>query len=213
MAAKLPANISSAQVTRWMQEVTEVVILDYLLKQQDRIGNIDYLWRWHWVEQGQLHTSAAEPEGKGAVKLRVTVLNDNDAGVRSGYANYTARTGMLDNWHHINQALYQKVQLLAQDFASSGPIATAVRTRYRLSSREAEGIIKRGQEIAGQLKARSEAGQLRFDLSLVDVLQNLSGGEGENQRRVPDEYQRQPGENPGNGDHQAGEQHAQSGQH
>ncbi|MEP4149508.1 MAG: hypothetical protein ABJL54_19980 [Halioglobus sp.] len=174
MAAKLSAQVSPVQVARWMEEVTELVILDYLLKQQDRIGNIDYLWRWHWVEQGQLVTSATEPEGKSAVKLRMTALNDNDAGVRSGYANYAARTNMLQDWHHMNYDLYQSVQRLAEDFAASGPVATAVRNRYRLSSREAEGIIKRGVEIASQLRVKCKAGGLRFDLSLADSLQVAS---------------------------------------
>ena len=131
MAAKLPAQVATVQVARWMEEVTELVILDYLLKQQDRIGNIDYLWRWHWVEEGQIKMSATQPEDKDAVRLRVTVLNDNDAGVRSGYANYAARTNMLQKWHHMNYDLYQRVQRLAQDFGASGPIATAVRDRYR----------------------------------------------------------------------------------
>ena len=179
MAAKLPAKVSTAQVGRWMEEVTELVILDYLLKQQDRIGNIDYLWRWHWVEEGQLKTSPTQPEGKGAVKLRVTVLNDNDAGVRSGYANYAARTNMLQEWHHMNYALYQRVQRLGQDFAASGPVATGVRDRYRLSSRESEGIIKRGVEIARQLKLKCESGSLRFDLSLEESLSLLEPAQSE----------------------------------
>lgn len=166
MAEAVPEDISPVQVAWWMNELTEIVILDVLLKQQDRIGNIDYLTRWVWYEDSEARMSATKPEGEEAVKLKVSVLNDNDAGVRSGYANYASRTGMLDGWHHMNEGLYHRVQALAADFASEGPVATAVRANYRLSKRESEGIIERGIAIGDSLRQRHQAGELRFDLGL-----------------------------------------------
>jgi len=170
MASELPANISVQQVASWMRDITEIVILDYMLRQQDRIGNIDYLWRWQWLEGGQLRVAKAQPDNEQAVKLRVSVLNDNDAGVRTSYANYAKKTGMLDTWHHMDSSLYRRVQLLAQDFAESGEVAQGVQENYRLSKREIEGILLRGIEIADALRQRCEAGELRFDLDSASVL-------------------------------------------
>ena len=170
IAQAMPADISHSQVAWWMHEITELVLLDYILGQQDRIGNVDYLWRWAWQEQGELRTSAAAPPAGGAQKLRVTVLNDNDAGVRSGYANYARSTGMLEGWRHMDAGLYQRLQRLAADFRQSGPVASAVRANYRLSSREAQHIVERGLEAAAYLRKRCEAGLLRFDLGVSDVL-------------------------------------------
>ena len=170
MAKALQEQITAAQVAWWMHEITEIVILDTILRQQDRVGNIDYQWRWQWLEQGELRVSGTKPEVERAMRMRVSLLNDNDAGVRSGYANYASRTAMLDGWHHMDPGLYQRLQQLAADFASSGPVASAVRENYRLSSREAEGIIKRGVEVAAKLRERCEAGELRFDLTLAAVM-------------------------------------------
>ena len=170
MAKALPATIAGAQVASWMHDLTEIVILDYILKQQDRIGNVDYLHRWCWLEDGELQQGVSAPAGKGAVKLKVSVLNDNDAGVRSGYANYAKRTDMLSGWRHMSPDLYQRLQGLAVDFKQDGPIAQSVRANYRLSSREAEGIIARGIEAAGILTKACAAGQLRFDLTPAAVI-------------------------------------------
>lgn len=170
MAEALSSTVPIQQIAWWMNDITEMVILDSLLGQQDRIGNIDYQWRWLWWDQGTLRTGKQRPDNQAAGKLRITVLNDNDAGVRSGYVNYARRTGMLDGWHHIDPGLYRRVQALAADFGDSGPVASAVLGNYRLSSREARGIIRRGIEIADQLRERCESGALRFDLSLTNVM-------------------------------------------
>lgn len=169
MARALPADISAAQVAWWMHDITEVVLLDYILGQQDRVGNVDYLWRWVWQEEGVLRTARSEPAGP-AQKLRITVLNDNDAGARASYANYARSTGMLDGWHHIDAGLYRRLQDLGADFRQGGPVAQAVRQNYRLSEREAQRIIDRGMAAADALRKRCRDGALRFDLGLADVL-------------------------------------------
>jgi hypothetical protein len=170
MGKALSRAPSAAQVAWWMHEITELVILDTLFRQQDRIGNIDYRWRWQWLEQGELHTSYTDPGREDALKLRVSELNDNDAGVRSGYANYASRTGMLEGWHHLDPGLYSRVQALGADFATGGRVAQAVRANYRLSRREAEGVIERGIQVAETLRQRCEHGALRFDLGVANVL-------------------------------------------
>jgi hypothetical protein len=172
MAPALPAGITPAQVAWWMHELTEIVLLDYILGQQDRIGNIDYLQRWVWLDDGALRL-AAQRGSEQAVPLRVSVLNDNDAGVRSGYANYARSTGMLEGWFHLDPGLYRRVQALAADFRSEGIVARAVRSRYHLSDREAQQLIDRGITAAAYLRKRCEAGKLRFDLGLANVLDPL----------------------------------------
>jgi hypothetical protein len=171
MASALPENTSSAQIAWWMNEITELVILDTILAQQDRIGNIDYRRRWLWREGETLHSSPTRPDQSGSIQLRTSILNDNDAGVRSGYANYARRTAMLDDWRHMDPSLFKRVQALAADFRDGGPVASAVRDNYRLSRREAQGIIDRGLEVAGQLMADCRAGKLRFDLHLEALLE------------------------------------------
>ncbi len=170
MATALAEGVSAAQVAWWMHELTEIVLLDFILGQQDRIGNVDYVKRWVWMLDGRLHSAERRPDSAAAHLLRRSVLNDNDAGARSGYANYARSTGMLEGWHHMDADLYRRLQSLASDFEANGPLAAAIRQRYRLSARESDRIITRGREAAAILARRCAAGELRFDLGPADVL-------------------------------------------
>jgi hypothetical protein len=76
----------------------------------------------------------------------------------------------------MDPGLYRRVQALGADFRASGPLAEAVRHNYRLSKKEAEGIIQRGIAVASTLVDRCRAGELRFDLGLPDIL-GLDGGD------------------------------------
>lgn len=173
MAKVLPADIAPSQVAWWMAEVSEIVILDSILRQQDRIGNIDYRWRWLWAQDGEIQRSSQRPPLQPRAKLRVSWLNDNDAGVRKSYANYAIRTGMLNDWHHMDPGLYRRLQLLARELESGGETASAIRQNYRISAKEAEGVILRARQVAAYLKKRCEQGKLRFDLSPVAALSPL----------------------------------------
>jgi hypothetical protein len=71
------------QIVYWMRDLTQIVLLDFILSQPDRVGNIDYVERWYWIENGEMksrkavsHGDEAEPLPEGAVRLKRTYLND-----------------------------------------------------------------------------------------------------------------------------------------
>ncbi len=180
MAAKLAADTPPVQVIFWMQDVLEITLLDYLFGQQDRIGNIDYNWRWYWIEDGKLESSAAHgrevPEKLkpfNPVRLRQSAINDNDAGVRPGYANFTKKAGMLDGLRHYHAGLYQRLGQLAADLESKGPGYQWMINDAGLSTREADAIATRAAEAFGILRRDCESGSLKLDLDPVQYL----GGE------------------------------------
>jgi hypothetical protein len=171
MAKALPADVSTAQVVFWMRDVLEIVLLDYILGQQDRIGNIDYDWRWYWVENGRLESKSAHgheaPEQIRAfepVRLKRSAINDNDAGVRSGYANFARKTGMLDALRHFHPGLYQRLGRLAADLSAGGPAYAWLTGPAGLGAREADAIAQRAAEAFEKLSADCRAGQLALDL-------------------------------------------------
>lgn len=173
MAHALPADIDALQVAWWMLEVLDIVVLDYLLGQQDRIGNIDYQWRWVWLDAGELRSLPATdgpPPAPTARRLRTTWLNDNDAGVRSGYANYARSTGMLTGLRHFNPSLYRRIKTLAADMAARGPIFRAIASNYHLRTHEAEAIAKRAAEVDRVITEDCKAGNYRFDLLPTAIL-------------------------------------------
>ncbi|MEE4172725.1 MAG: hypothetical protein V2I57_00555 [Xanthomonadales bacterium] len=177
MAKALPADTPVEQVYLWMQSILEITLLDMLLRQQDRIGNIDYRWRWFWIEDGVLENHSAQgderpgkAEGKTAWRLRQTAINDNDAGVRSGYANFAERTGMLEELAHYDPALYQRLGRLADDLGERGAAWRWLREVAGLSEREATGIADRARAAFDGLRAQCEAGTLVLDFDLVALL-------------------------------------------
>ena len=154
------------------------MVLDYLLGQQDRIGNIDYQWRWLWLQGEQIMSTADRGQAApaiGAIRLRTTWLNDNDAGVRTGYANYARKTDMLKNLRHFNPTLYQRLKALTRDFEEAGPIYQAIQSNYHLSKKEVAAIRQRAAEIDDIITSDCRAGRYRFDLTPTNIL--TSGNE------------------------------------
>ena len=167
MASALPANTQPMQVIWWANEVLEIVVLDYLLGQQDRVGNIDYERRWIWLADGELRSEPAHtdnPPHPGAHKLSVSWLNDNDAGLRDSYANFARKTEMLVGLRHFNPHLYRRLKDLAADFGSNGPVYSAMANNYHLRSSEFRSVVQRMQEVDAIITRDCQAGRYRFDL-------------------------------------------------
>jgi hypothetical protein len=170
-AAAIPAAVREVQMVFWMRDLVDITLLDYLFGQQDRIGNIDYLTYWYWVEGGQVRRMPAQgahrPDELAAFAPKLitrTELGDNDAGVRLSYLNFTKRTGMLEALRHYNAATYAKLMALDQDFAANGPLWSYTRDSFGLSDVEFRRIAGNVRDAAAILRAACRAGRLRFDL-------------------------------------------------
>jgi len=171
MASAVPAQARAEQMVFWMRELVDITLLDYIFSQQDRIGNIDYLTWWYWAENGKLRrmpAHGAHPPDEiarfGPKLLKRTELADNDAGVRTSYANYTKRTGMLERIRHYAPETYRRLMALDRDFAAQGPLYQYVRATFGLSDAEFGQTVDNTRAAAGILRATCREGKLRFDL-------------------------------------------------
>ncbi len=167
----LGKNVTDAQMVFWMTELTELTLLDYIFNQQDRIGNIDYLPYWYWVEQGSIKMMTAHdkkmPEnliGKNPLLLKRSQLNDNDAGARVGYINFTKKTKMLEKQRHYRAELYKKLLSLNNDFERQGKLYHYLRDTFSLSAKQLQHIVKNTAEATIILQKTCREGKLRFDL-------------------------------------------------
>ena len=57
----------------WMKELTEIVLLDYIFNQQDRVGNIDYVWTWYYQKDGEYKTRE-EKAGKELPREKIHLI-------------------------------------------------------------------------------------------------------------------------------------------
>ncbi len=167
----LGKDISAAQMVFWMTELTEITLLDYIFSQQDRIGNIDYLAYWYWLENGQLRrekahgkTIPAEIKGKNPLLIKRSQLNDNDAGGRATYVNFTKKTKMLEKQRHYRADTYRRLLHLNHDFASQGHLYNYVKDTFALSEKQLRQIVKNTAEATAIIQKNCHAGKLRFDL-------------------------------------------------
>lgn len=113
-------EVPTLQMLFWMREMSEMIVLDSIFGQQDRVGNIDYRWYWNFetidgkvkdkrekrdefeeMSREEMASSGITlPEkdwvaeikpGTEPVLIQRTFLNDNDAGLRD-YSGYPGAT-------------------------------------------------------------------------------------------------------------------------
>lgn len=181
------APYSEVQMVYWMRELSEIAVLDHIFSQQDRVGNIDFQFHWYWLDDKGNVThrkadtkhlnkdltradikSIATPEDIKAfnpVLLQRSILADNDAGGNPRYANFTKKTEMVDGLRHFNAGEYKKLQEMARDFKSNGPILQHLTTEFGLTTKQLKMVVDNTTEVAGILKANCTAGKLKFDLN------------------------------------------------
>lgn len=179
-------RISEAQMIYWMRELIEITLLDYIFSQQDRIGNIDYKWYWYWNEEGKLYSKKetrnayknlsrksiariSPPEEIASFQptlIQRTFLNDNDAGVRYAYTNFSKNTGMLENLEHYSADIYNRLMQLNNDFQTQGAIYQWLKDTFDLSEKNFNQIII-NTKLASQI-IRSQCSKLQFDLDSLE---------------------------------------------
>lgn len=164
-------GVSAPQMVFWMKELTEITLLDYVFSQQDRIGNIDYLSYWYWIESGEVRRQPASSTKVPAeiaqhhpLYLRRTQLNDNDAGGRLQYANFAKKTGMLENIRHYGADTYRRLMRLDADYAAQGVLYRYTRESFGLDDAQFRQVVSNVRAAAEILRGSCRAGKLRFDL-------------------------------------------------
>jgi len=178
----LGATLSNEQMMFWMQELSEILILDHMFSQQDRPGNIDFTWDWYYVDEaGELKSvrvdSKVSRSGMNSIQptdevrqsgrrylIQKTQLNDNDAGGRR-YANFTQKFGLLAKLRHLNPVTYRQTVRLAKDFEARGPFYRYLNDTFYISDANVELIRQNVIQAAQILQSTCKAGTMRFDLT------------------------------------------------
>jgi hypothetical protein len=104
------------------------------------------------------------PPTEGAIRIKRTHLNDNDAGARVEYANFTKSTAMLEKLRHFPATTYRKLMALNADLSSQGPLYAYVRDSFGLDERQVEQVVKNTALAAGILADTCARGEMMFDL-------------------------------------------------
>lgn len=183
-AAGRSGKNSTLQMVSWMRDLTEISVLDYILSQQDRFGNIDYEKKYVYVENNEVKTRDFK-DGLAGIEqfkpqvLQVSQLGDNDASVHPGYVNFTKNHGYLNDLHHFSAKIYTRLFELEKDFKGSRSVAVYLKSELGLTDKEIAKIESQLSEVNQVLRRQCQKGKLRFDLDrpkqiLVSGLQQIS---------------------------------------
>lgn len=164
-------DVAPQQIVYWMTDIANIVLLDFIFSQQDRIGNIDYKPYWIWKDAGTLvhhkakdHGDEGETLPPGALRIKRTHLNDNDAGGRIKYANFAKSTQMLEKLRHFPATTYRQLVALNADLQAEGPLYAYVKESFGLDDRQLAQIVKNTALAFDILHDTCERGELKFDL-------------------------------------------------
>jgi hypothetical protein len=167
----MQADPTPLQMLFWMTELSEIVLLDFISSQQDRVGNIDYVEYWYWIEDDRIRQRRAsgrqpptEIAGFAPERVRRSVINDNDAAGMVPYANFAKTTGMLENLRHFPPETYRRLQRLAADFENAGPLYRWLSDSFGLTERQVAQARNNALEAARILAAACRDGRLHLDL-------------------------------------------------
>lgn len=199
VARALAGGVSDQQMVLWVEELSEMNILDFIFFQQDRIRNFDYLWKWYFVDdEGRLRSMTAEADGvarsrmasirkppeiaryQNAYLVQKTQLIDNDAGAGSVaggslYVNKAKQAGYLRDMRHIRPQTYSQLQKLAEDFKNKGDLYRYLEQSFSLAPRYIATIVANTIEAAEILKNLCRGQKLYFDLDSQSYF--TSGGD------------------------------------
>ncbi len=113
-----PANV---QKMVQLKDISDMIVIDYLMNQQDRFGNIDYVTRYYYRSP----SAADGTPGKvvvskdltpdqvtqlGAVQIKKMMLKDNDCGVSK--QNVAKQVGLITRVAHMDPQTYVAVMRL-----------------------------------------------------------------------------------------------------
>ncbi len=182
-----------APIVNQMKDVSNMIIIDHMLNQADRIGNIHFKYRWQKFQNGQVESSDSKAKyirykdvipneeianaKAGQVLIKEMFLKDNDCGISKD--NEMKNIGALQSIEHISPKAYSGVQKLAA-FVATEEGQTYFKDQLRINSdifdgtKYVSGIKGNILEVAKILKSNCENGSLKLDLSLEKLLVDVN---------------------------------------
>lgn len=160
-----------------MRDLTNMLIMDYLLKQEDRNGNISYKEFYYWKDPSALaNFNKVELKRKAKRKLKPQLisslkpilihemaLKDNDCGI--SFRNTVKDSGLLKNISHISQDTYSRM-LWFQSLLNDEETRKFFMSEALMPDYDWEIFKTTFRELTADLKDRCLKGSLRLDLNL-----------------------------------------------
>lgn len=154
-----------------MQNLADMIVLDHMLNQQDRFGNIHYTNSYYYLDSSDgaikvKHTTKmdeVEVRRTDAVLVKQMMLKDNDCGVNRD--NVAKKAGLIKGLSHISPSTYARLLRLNSEMSQEG---TRRFFKNEMAMTESDYIkVKQNlSEIVLTLQKACQQGVLKLDLDL-----------------------------------------------
>jgi hypothetical protein len=158
-----------------LKDAADLIVIDTLMNQQDRFGNIHYIQSYYYLDTKELNQDGSaslksstkltpqEATQVGAVQVKEMLLKDNDCGVAK--QNIAKQTGLADHISHIDPNTYLRLLQLdaagdsaaTKEFFLQGLVFTA---------NDYVSVRKNLKDLANTLHQACLKGRLKLDLDL-----------------------------------------------
>ncbi|HEY6043747.1 MAG TPA: hypothetical protein VIU43_02515 [Nitrosospira sp.] len=162
-------TVSNVQKMVQLKDASELVVLDTLLNQQDRFGNIHDLPAYYYLDaqdgkiKNERKLTPGEVVQRKAVKVKQMMLKDNDCGVAK--TNVAKSAGLADRIAHMDPETYYR--LLSFDQMADRPeVEEFFRRETLFTAADFASLRANLKQLASQLHQRCTAGRLKLDLDL-----------------------------------------------
>ncbi len=150
-----------------MRDVADMILLDTLMNQSDRFGNVHYKEEYFYVEGNDVkhvdELTAQDITAKGAVKAKVMMMKDNDCGLNR--PNHLKNAGLLAGLAHFNPETYHKLLQLNQALASDS-IKSFMKKETMMNDTDYASLKANAAFAASTLQNACRAGKLQLDLDV-----------------------------------------------
>ncbi|MFN3455662.1 MAG: hypothetical protein ACK41T_11945, partial [Pseudobdellovibrio sp.] len=185
------ANIQTAVQ---MKDIADMIVLDTLLNQQDRIGNIHYKFVWYELVKNadgtqkiiktkskativnkaiSIPANEKALQAKGAFLIKEMLLKDNDCGVAK--SNEMKRVKALESLAHMSRTAYTNI-LNFHKVVKTKAVTQWMQNELLMTPSDigtvanANSFLNNLDYIVKVLKTKCETGKLRLDLDMEDIL-------------------------------------------
>jgi hypothetical protein len=160
-----------------LRDAADLIVIDTLMSQQDRFGNIHYVETYYYHDSKELNPNGSaklqsirkltseQAAQLGAVQVKEMLLKDNDCGVAK--QNVAKQTGLADHIAHIDPNTYRRV--LELDGVADSPETKEFFIQGLVFTPNDYAVMRKNlKELATRLHQACSQGKLRLDLDLQE---------------------------------------------
>ncbi len=169
---------SNVQALVAVRDMSEMILLDYLLAQSDRltggnISNYQFVYYKDGDEVKSVKASNAEdiPPNAAKVTIKKLTIKDTDAGLLN--TNVFEKRGYLSKISHMHPGTFERLQTLAEKWEGDASVKEFFHQECTFSNSQVTRFEKYLRTAASTLKSHKDSGKLLLDLDLDDYFEGI----------------------------------------